>query len=242
MPELTFLTVADFRIQDPTTAFTDLILTAQCYWYAYKLRDQRLQSNTLKYFWLYFFLMGTASLVGGIFGHGLNYLLNPRWKLLGHAFIGSAVFFMQKATLESVKEKLQSSWKRILDIAVLIQFLIFLSVIIFSEEINFNAVRNQSALSLVGMILPFQIWGLMHYPRQGRKWIIAGIVWSLTPAIVYTLEFSFSKWFNYYDIGHVLLMVSFHFFYRSALAFGKAGHPKDSSDLVSASEKSFAKP
>ncbi|MFK7925577.1 MAG: hypothetical protein AB8H47_26735 [Bacteroidia bacterium] len=234
MPELTFLTVADFRIQDPTTAFTDLILTAQCFWYAWKLRENRLQNNILKYFWMYFALMGIASLFGGILGHGIYYMVHPRWKLLGHAFIGSAVFCLQKSTLESLKERIQPKWKRIFDIAILTQLIIFLSVLIFSEEIHFNAVRNQSAIGLVAMVLPFHIWGNMLDARPGRKWVIGAILWSLVPAIVYSIEFSFSKWFNYYDIGHVLLMVTFHFFYRSAQAFGKAEQLKDSADLVSA--------
>ena len=229
MPELTFLTIYDFKIQDPTTALTDLFITAQCFWYAWKLRENRLQNNTLRYFWFYFILMGTASLCGGILGHGIYYMIHPRWKLLGHAFIGSAVFCLQKATLESLKERIQANWKRIFDIAIIVQLLVFLSVIAFSEEIHFNAVRNHSALGLVGMVLPFQIWGNMFDARPGRKWLISSILWSLLPAIVYTLQFSFSKWFNYYDIGHVLLMVTFYWFYRSAQAFGEASSSQKSS-------------
>lgn len=234
MPELTFLTIADFKIQEPTTAFTDLIITAQCYWFAWKLRAVRANSRLTQIFWWYFILMGTSSLIGGIVGHGIYYMLDPRSKLIGHAFIGSAIYCLQRVSIESYIPYWKGNWKRITEIAVLVQLLVFLSVITFSEEIHFNAVRNHSALGLVGMVLPMQYWAYRKDGRPARKWMYAGILWSLAPAIVYSLELSFSKWFNYYDLGHVLLLGTFYCFFRAAHAFGEAAQRPNPSKLASA--------
>ncbi len=57
------------QIQEPITALTDLLITAVCWYIFIKLRPLKERSRVYRLFRSFFFMMGLATLLGGIFGH-----------------------------------------------------------------------------------------------------------------------------------------------------------------------------
>ncbi len=70
------INLAGFRIDEPMTTLTDLVVSAVCFYAFYKLHKKNLPGRTQLFFRLYFLTMGIATGIGGLIGHGFLYLFS----------------------------------------------------------------------------------------------------------------------------------------------------------------------
>jgi hypothetical protein len=197
----TTITIGNFAIHEPVTAFTDFIITILAFTYFRKLSS----ANEVTKNWRLFFLFISLSTLAGGFSHGLFEVhegVQYKTIWIGMQFFnGFAVYFAQKATLVSVLKdsKNYSAWK----LSYIIQLIAYFVVLLIVQKYIITILDNA-----VGLI-PIMI---LHFTAQNKKlyynWIGYGILVSFITAIVHGAKFSLHAYFNYNDIAHVFIMIS----------------------------------
>ncbi|VAW29188.1 hypothetical protein MNBD_BACTEROID06-447 [hydrothermal vent metagenome] len=81
---------------------------------------------------------------------------------------------------------------------------------------NFNSVRINSAVGLVGVVIPVS---MLHYLKHKDKrsiLIILGVLSNLIPGAIHTFKISYNQWFNFNDISHIIMIFCFYILYKGA--------------------------
>ncbi len=221
--EITQIMVGGFLIQDPMTLLTDLILGVQCLGMAlllWRKGHHRVESRWIVFFLL---LLGIGSVEGGIVNHGWYYLFGAGWKLPMVLIVGSSLPFLMMGNLYSIRSLLSPSAFRILSWLVVVEYLGFLGYLTTQpiEIIDFKAMVPHLAIGLILFVTGLQIFGVNRDPHKARSLMLWGIITLLPVGIVNILKISPDKWFNMYDLVHVLLMLPMYLIFLSGLAFAK---------------------
>lgn len=202
-PQIQF---SGFVLTEPTTAISDVAITILCFWIFTSL-DKFNQQSTLVKPWQYFFLfMGTSTFLGAIV-HGLRFYQTEETRMFTwivmNIISGTAVFLAQIATLRTHFSN--SKYNKLAHVIIATQLIGYYIILIFIK--NYNVVKLQVALGM----LPIMFLNFYYYStgQLGSAWIAGGIAVSIISAVVHGLKISFSQWFNYNDISHVVLMVTF---------------------------------
>lgn len=215
MVEVTFIELRGLMIQDPMTLFTDLLLGIQCLYYAWRLRGS--QATELGGFFWFFLLMGIGSIEGGFVNHGFYYLLGPGWKSPMVLIIGLSLSCLQWASLASGKEHITPRVFRVLRLLIVLQwigFLIYLSRFPLGE-IDFKMLVPHLFIGLFVFVLILQAYFYFLDRRPSRQWLMAGVLAIIPAGLVTVLRYSPDKWFNQFDLVHVLLIPAMWLMWKS---------------------------
>ncbi|MDP5169007.1 MAG: hypothetical protein NWR72_02090 [Bacteroidia bacterium] len=233
MVEITFIELLGVKIQDPMTLFTDLLLGFQCLALAWFLYRQPVKAESNLWFLLYFLLMGIGSIEGGFVNHGFFYLLGPGWKSPMVLIIGLSLSCLQYANLLTVKETLNPRSYSLLRACIPVQFFFFLLYLTQFPltEIDFKMLVPHLAIGLFLFVVILQVYGHFTAPRAGRRTLLLSILLILPVGIVTIAKYSPDKWFNQFDLVHVLLLLPMYLIYKAAALFNlgestKKGSPK----------------
>ncbi len=90
---------------------------------------------------------------------------------------------------------------------LLIQFSIFIFLMIHPTFSDFKIAQLASSSVLIGFIFPLFIIQFIKTKSKGSKLILFAIIFALFPALVFNNQLSISNWFNYHDISHVLMSI-----------------------------------
>ena len=71
--------ILGLQIDEPVTTFTDLMVSAVCFYAFIKLSKIPVHNKVHLYLRYYFLSMGIATIIGGLVGHGFFYLFNTQW-------------------------------------------------------------------------------------------------------------------------------------------------------------------
>ncbi|MCW3072079.1 MAG: hypothetical protein JWO44_1969 [Bacteroidetes bacterium] len=197
----TTLTIGDFSIHEPVTAFTDYLITIIAFIYYWKLPS----TNEVVKNWRLFFLFISLSTFFGGSSHAL-FAVHEGWKYkslwLPMQFInGFAVYYAQKATLLSVLRDSEkyNAWK----LSYIIQLVAYFIALIIVQKYIITIIDNA-----VGLV-PIMILHLSAKVKEDYyRYIGYGIAVSFITAIVHGIKFSLHAYFNYNDIAHVFIMIS----------------------------------
>lgn len=198
---------------EPMTVFTDLLITAFCWQWAATLRRTSPTSDArVRQAWMYFFIwMGISTLIAGM-GHGFSH---TEWKtplkLTGGVFSALATFAMNYTAIRL----LPSRWQLPLRVANALQLVIFLCVLL-STDLGFAATRVNTAVGLLGVVLPIHWARYARTHALGSKWVLWGITSGFVAAIVSVFKISLHEWFTYHDLGHICVLGSMWVLYRAA--------------------------
>ncbi len=188
------------------TAGTNLLLALLCFIFFTKCKAVSPQ-------WKWFFLLMSISTFLGVLVHGLRDIFSNQsifntWMLMS-LVSGTALFFAQLHTLKSIyvlatKERI---WTRIISV----QLLLFYVLMLWFG--SYQVVKIHGTIAM----LPIMAVHLLRPDFTGGKWISFGISLSIISAVVHSQKFSFSPWFNYNDIAHVVLMATFYFTFKGVM-------------------------
>lgn len=191
-------------IRQPVAVFTDYIITALAF-YFYLHLNRLPNASTATIEWKRFFLLLSFGTFLGGCSHaffqvheGVGY--KSFWLSMQALNIFS-VYRAQQATLYSV---LQNSEKKYYwSLSYRTQLILFvIAVFVFH---NFWVVIIDSAIGLI----PIMIIHFIDAKKvRSSIWIAYGISVLFLAAIVHITKFSFHTYFNYLDIGHVLIMIN----------------------------------
>lgn len=203
------------RIDEPVTTFTDLIVSAVCFYAFYQLRKISLKNKVhwnLKY---YFLSMALATLIGGVIGHGFLYLFTFAWKLPGWLTSMFSIALLERASILYAKPLVKPrvgnffAWMNIIELSTF--------VIVTFSTLNFFFVEVHSAYGLLVIVTSFNFVVYRKRKSEASKLFLIAVGISAISALIFMNEIGISKWFNHYDISHILMSISAFIFYKGSL-------------------------
>jgi hypothetical protein len=206
--------VLNIRIDEPVTTITDLLLVAICIYAFIVLRKSCKSGIYTRYFRSYFLVLGLGALTGGLLGHAFQYMLSEKWKLLSWILTLGSVVLMVQALLEVARPLLS---RRSIRLISGLNYIVAIPVLIITiGSLDFSPVKFYAIFGLVGLAgsLSFYI-----YHRTGNRGVLVlmgGVGIGFISAIIYSLEWGFSAWFNHRDLGHIILCFGAYYIYRGA--------------------------
>ena len=214
--ELTQIEPYGILILEPVTCLTDLITATVCFFAFTQLQRLDKTEPEHQYFKYYFLFMGLATTAAGLIGHAFLYLVSFNWKMIGWTFSALAIFSIERSAIHFVKPHLDAKKVRWLSLINVLQTLIFFTVITIPATRSFEAVKINSAIGLIGFVLPLHLWSYRRIGHLGHRQVLLAIFAGILPAITFNMEFTIHKWFNYHDISHVLMAMVIFAMYLGA--------------------------
>ncbi len=204
------------RIDEPVTTLTDILVGIVCFYAFFRLA--KLPSHPfLTYFKWFFGLMGIATVIGGVIGHGFLYAFNFYWKLPGWLLSMLSITFIERVMIEYTSHVLKDSTIRFFKWFNVLELLIFASLAFSTLE--FRYVEYHSAYGLLVVVQGFCIYNFYRGNRARSLRLFSYAVFlCIIAAVIFNTHLSISKWFNYADISHVLMALASLLFYRGAHA------------------------
>ncbi|OYU94714.1 MAG: hypothetical protein CFE21_13560 [Bacteroidetes bacterium B1(2017)] len=210
----TMLDILHLHIMEPTTVFTNLIMGGLCFVFFNRLKKEpvhyKLGSN-----WKFFFLfMGIASIIGAL-THGLKSYFGQDdyyfvWLLMNLAGIPCSYFLLQ-ANIEL--SKLNQELKKKLKLTSIVLTAILTILVIMLN--NFLLVKLNAGF-VIGLTL-FNHFKTYRSGFIGSGFILLGFTISTSSLLVHGLKISYSEWFNYKDISHVIMSISLYIIFLGVM-------------------------
>ncbi|MDG1295939.1 MAG: hypothetical protein P8P48_02295 [Saprospiraceae bacterium] len=207
----------NLRIQEPVTTFTDFILGMYCLYVTYKLGTHQNTTPPFKFLRIHILLLGFAVIIGGILGHGFQYHFAPTWKIPGWYIGMISVMFLERSSIEYIKQSVSHRLHKALLIINLVELLVIM--VIVSVSLNFFWVEFHSVYGLLLVVFPCHLYNYTKTKDPASKIMLYGIAVLVTAIFVFNYPIILSKWFTNYDFAHVLMLLSIIFFYRAGIRF-----------------------
>ncbi len=207
--------VFGFSVSEPVTTLTDLITAVVCFLAYRRLRGRAGETDREVFLWgEFFFYLGLATLLSGLFGHALKERVPEGLRLVAWSFSGVAVLFAQRATNSVVRET------RVTGAVPWIQLTLFLVLLWLRRD--FALVMYNLIVGLIVYVLPLQV-RLIRAGKApiGRRRVVTGIVSGLVPAFVFSRELGVSAWLNHHDVSHLLVAGVVYIIFRGALSIAE---------------------
>lgn len=193
------------RIAEPVTTLTALLISVIC-WYAWR----RVRRSTPKNFVTmliraFFLLMGLATLWGGIVGHAFLYRFSFAWKIPGWVLSMVSIAALERAAILHAKPLMPPFWGRFFSIMNFVELTIFLYLAL--STLNFHFVEIHAGYGLLVVVGMFEGYVFRKKHDPGSRLLLLAIPLAAIAAAAHLAKFSFSVWFTFFDIGHVLMCV-----------------------------------
>jgi hypothetical protein len=205
--------IGDLRIGEPTTAITDFLVTAVCFW-AYVKLGKLNAFPSKKFFRLYFLFLGLATLWGGLITHAFIHYLSVPWKVPGWIMSTWSVSLLAWAMVVD-HTNLIKKWILTFKTIILIELAAVMAITLYTVEFKWAGAHSAFGLFLIVTTLS----GMSYYQKRdaGSRWMLCGIGIFLLSGITFAAKLSIHTWFNHVDLTHVFLAVAAWVIYRSVV-------------------------
>ena len=202
------------RLDEPVTTATDLIISFVCFYAFYHLSKISQKKPLHQYLRFYFMSMGIATAVGGLIGHGFLHYFSFAWKLPGWLTSMLSIALIERASIEQARKLISRRFGRILAVLNIIELLTFM--ILTFTTLNFFFVEVHTTYGLLMVVGSLNIYIYVKTRDPGSRLFLTAVGFSALGALVFMNQWSIHRWFNYYDLSHVLLTVAAVYFYRGS--------------------------
>lgn len=207
------------RVDEPMTTLTDLVVSVVCFYAFYTLSKKKLPGRTYLYFRYYFLLMGIATFLGGLVGHGFLYLLGFEWKLPGWIMSMLSVALIERSAIQHAKPFIKPVIGKSFLIINVIELVIIMTITMIT--LDFAWVEFHSGYGLLAIVAPFHGWVYYRTLDRGSAFILLGVALASIAALIFMNQVSIHTWFNYLDISHTIMAIAAFVFYLGALNLNK---------------------
>ncbi len=211
MDEINSIVIGGIRIDEPVVTITDLLVSVLCFIYAFKIHRTGKTEKIFLYFKIYFFVMGIATMLGGLIGHAFLYAFSFYWKLPGWITSMISIMFVERAAIEHTRIWLNDSLVKVFGIINIIEFLTFLTLTVTS--LNFFYVEFHSGYGLMFVVLSLEGFLFFKARNTATKYLLAGVGFAAVAALFFMNKVSPHQWFNYLSVSHIFMAIAATFFY-----------------------------
>lgn len=206
-------------IDEPIAMFTDIIVALVCFYAFYQLSKRKLPGRAQLYFRLYFLLMGVATFLGGVIGHGFLYALSFEWKLPGWIIGMLAVALIQHAAIAHARPLIKPHFGNYFLAFNLIELLTLM--ILTTVTLDFKWVELHSVYGLLAIVSTFHAYIYYRTKDKGSLIILLGLAITGIASLVFKNKLSIHSWFNYQDLSHSLMAIAAYVLYLAAIRLQK---------------------
>jgi len=207
------------RIDEPVATLTDVIVASVCFYAFYHLHRKHLPGRSQMYFKYYFLLMGVATFLGGVIGHGFLYGLSFGWKLPGWITSMVSVAMVERSAIAHARPLIKPGLSKFFLYFNLVELLTIMTITM--TTLNFKWVEVHSGYGLLVIVSAFHLYTYLKTKDKGSLTILKAVAITCIGSGFFIFRISFSKWFNYIDISHVFLAIAAYVFYLGALRLEK---------------------
>lgn len=213
-PITTYFDLLGCRIAEPVTVLTDILLSVFCFYFYNKLHVAKHQTELGKYWRFFFLFIGLSTFIGAV-AHGLKEympqgLFHMVWMTMNLISIPSS-YYLLKVTI-TLSHFTEEKKKNLSSISLVGMCFLGLFTIIYNQ---FDIIKINAAV----VILLTLVRHYHSYKRgyTGCGYIFFGFAFSLLSVIVHSLKISYSEWFNFKDISHVIMNISLYIIFTGVL-------------------------
>jgi hypothetical protein len=206
--------IYNLRINEPVTTITDLMVSAVCYYAFIRLSADKNPPKTLVYLKYYLLVMGIATTLGGLLGHGFLYVFEYSlvWKLPGWLVSMISIALVERASIEHAKKIIPQKLGTFFSWLNIIELITFITITF--STVNFFFVEVHSAYGLLVVVTSFNFYVYWKKRDLTSKNFLIAVGFAAVSALIFMNEWGIFKWFNHSDISHCLMTISAWFFYR----------------------------
>ncbi len=207
MIEMTSIEIAGIKILEPVTTVTDLLVTVVCFYAFFHLRTHtHKQTKHVKYYRYFFLFMGLATLLGGIIGHAFLYLFTFAWKVPAWIVSMISIALAERAAIMRARPLLHNKLGTFFTYLNLVELITFMFISIYTLKFIFVEIHAMYGL----LIVVFSFEGYVYFRRRdpGSKKILWAVFLAALAASAHIGKISIHKWFNYFDLAHILMAIS----------------------------------
>ncbi len=211
----TSISIFNIRIDEPVTTLTDILVSVICFYAWHKLRKKAKGNQVTGLFTGFFFLMGIATLIGGVIGHAFLYALSFSWKLPGWLLSMVSINLLERAVIKYSDPLMNPAFSKFFSRFNVLELLVFAGLAF--GTLNFEFVEVHSAYGIMVVVFGFALFNFFKGNREAEVMLlVGGVICALIAAVIFTMRLSIHQWFNYIDISHVFMAFTAVFFYKAA--------------------------
>jgi hypothetical protein len=192
------------------TILTDWMLAVFSIIFGFRLLKESNPDLIQKFWAIFFFLLGVASIFGGI-GHGFVFYVGPACNLTAWTLSGIGVFCAEMAALQLIENSKFRSSSRFF---VYSQLLVMLVSVFYFQ--NFQTVLFNSIVGLLVVAMPLNFFHYNKHKDSRSLLVTLGIISNIVPALIHAFKISINEWFNANDISHVVMIFCFYLLFKGA--------------------------
>jgi hypothetical protein len=233
------LFILGLRIQEPITMITDFLISAVCIYAFIQIKRKTKTSKLNSYTQYYFLLMAIATLWGGFFGHGFQYIFGFAMRYPGWYISMFSIMLIERASIEHSRSFIQPKFIKILLYINILELIVLIALTTIT--LKFIFVQIHSVYGVLGVVFGFQLYRFIKDKDKGSLYMLIGVAVAFAAAFVYNFPVILSPWFNNLDFAHVLMAIASLYFLKGSLNYQE--NTKDSleelrfSSLGQASQK-----
>lgn len=202
-------------IQEPIASFTDLIVSAVCFYAFYKINKAGFTERVFTFFKFYFLLMGIATVLGGLLGHAFMYYIDFAWKLPGWLVSMFSIMLVERASIEHSSILLRPGIVKAFKIVNTIELAVFVFLTFYF--LDFFFVEFHSGYGLMFVVLSLQGFLYLKTKNEASKTLLIGVAVAAVAALIFMNELAPHPWFNHLALSHTIMAVSAWFFYKGVM-------------------------
>jgi hypothetical protein len=213
----TTIQLLGISIEEPVTVVTDFFITIVC-WFLFFNSSKRLPTNRVTILYRYFFfVMGLATLFGGIFGHAFCSVLGLQWKLPGWLLSMVAVMLAERASIIRSAYLMSPRVAQIFTVMNVFELTLLVSLTLYTR--NFFFVEFHAFYGFVIVVGLFEFWHYRKTGNAGSKQLLLSVGVSFVAALVHILQIDLHTWFNATDLAHTIMSFNAWFLFRAVQKF-----------------------
>jgi len=202
------------EILEPVTTFTDLIVSAVCFYAFYWLQKSDRKKRVFVFLKYYFLTMGIATALGGLIGHGFLYLFSFGWKLPGWITSMFSIMLLERASIEHARPLISKKLAQTFRVVNMVELITFMTITMYT--LNFRFVEIHSGYGLMFVVLSLQLYVYLKTRNAASRYFLIGVFWAAVSALIYMNELSLHVYMNHYDMSHLLMAIAAFYFFKGA--------------------------
>lgn len=211
----------NIRLCEPVIFLTDLLMALVCCLSFIHLRKIPHRDRVGILHQLFFLSMSGSALLGGLFGHLLQHYFSEKYRMAGWIFALLSTALLVQSSIERIGPgKPRASYRFWTGLNV---FFLMAAIFFLWQTRWFPIVEMHTAFGLLTIVGVVETYLVYKHADKTARYLLAGLPFAMAAALAHLLRFSpGGVWFNFFDVGHVLLCGTFYCFFLGAKHYGQS--------------------